>query len=310
MNLNDVLTRYSFPANTEIINLCKTDTTDRTVGCVLYSETDGKLVFSNSIEEFERQYLNEGWKVLWPELKDLFTYEMLFDLLKSARTIDDIKKYQSQMIEMIPGYECMIHYDQNNPYHQYTLEDHSLQTVVNLPRDMGDNMLYLAALIHDITKPDCCMKNGKDEYSHYYGHPEKSYEYTRDVIIPYMEKHGYVFRNDDKDPDKCRLLYYVRYHDDHVSMRRKHLIRHLKMVNFRTFQRLMMLEVADAQAHVMFSKVMERIYICNQWASEYGKDMYWEEITEEEEMELETFRLTNTQDYLQKYITATENNSE
>lgn len=55
-----------------------------------------------------------------------------------------------------------------------------------LPRGLEDDMLYLAALFHDIGKPDSqCRGSRKDDVTmHYYGHPKKSREIVDSIIIP------------------------------------------------------------------------------------------------------------------------------
>lgn len=205
-------------------------------------------------------------------------YREFCKILKSASEINEIKQYQSEMIHLIPEYELMIGYDQNNHYHQYTLDDHSLHTVLYLPRNLDDDMLYLAALVHDIGKPSsrCKGKKEGDTESHYYGHPQKSYEITRDSILPYMLNNGASFTEEEQN----RLLYYVLHHDDHMSLRIKHLKEHLKSADFETFQKLMLLEVADARAHVLLPVIVARIDICSQWAGQYGIEKYHELLQE------------------------------
>ncbi len=205
-------------------------------------------------------------------------YREFFQILKSANTIEEIKQYQSEIIQLIPEYESMIQYDQNNHYHPYTLDDHSLYTVLYIPRNLEDDMLYLAALIHDIGKPAsrCKGKKEGDTESHYYGHPQISYEITRDKILPYMLEHGASLSEDEQN----RLLYYVLHHDDHMSLRIKHLREHLKLVDFETFQKLMLLEVADARAHVLLPIIVTRIDICSQWSGQYGIQKYHELLEE------------------------------
>ncbi len=205
-------------------------------------------------------------------------YREFVHLLKTTNNIEEIKQYQSEIIRLIPQYESMIQYDQNNHYHQYDLDDHSLHTVLNLPRNLDDDMLYLAALIHDIGKPiaRCKGKHEGDTESHYYGHPEISYEITRDSILPYMLEHGASLTEEEQE----RLLYYVLHHDDHMSLRIKHLKEHLKLVDFETFQKLMLLEVADARAHVLLPVIVSRIDICSQWAGAYGREKYHELLQE------------------------------
>ncbi len=91
-------------------------------------------------------------------------------------------------------------------------------------------MVYLAALLHDIGKPEaqCRGKREGDPDMHYYGHPEKSMEIVRDVVVPELDRQGYVIPCFDVQ----ELLYYVKYHDDHVSVKLKHVRRHTKMASF------------------------------------------------------------------------------
>lgn len=76
-----------------------------------------------------------------------------------------------------------------------------------------------------------------------------------------MSINGVEFSQEDKE----RLLYYVKYHDDRLSLREKHLKRHLKMVDVETFKKLMELQVADAKAHVLSPIIQQRIDICSGW---------------------------------------------
>ena len=131
-------------------------------------------------------------------------------------------------------------------------------------------MLYLAALLHDIGKPDCQCRGKREDDSnmHYYGHPQRSLEIMRDHVVPKLSEKGIDFTS----VERKRLLYYVEYHDDRVSLREKHLHRHLNMVPLEVFKNLMHLQVADAKAHVMLPIIEERIRICNLWAEGYAEE--------------------------------------
>ena len=133
-------------------------------------------------------------------------------------------------------------------------------------------MLYLAALFHDIGKPESQCKGSRqdDTNMHYYGHPKKSKEIVDSVIIPNLDQKGYEI----SCMDVKRLLYYVEHHDDYVSKKLKHLNRHLKMVTFVEFKNLMLLQVADAKAHVQLPIIVERIEISSALAGEEGEALY------------------------------------
>ena len=196
----------------------------------------------------------------------------LIELLKSANSVEKIDTHRDDIALLIPKVRIMFDFNQQNHAHQYDLWNHCLHTVINLPRNMEDGMLYLAALLHDIGKPDSQCKGTREDDAnmHYYGHPKRSMEIVRDEVIPYLLDMGEeILFSDIK-----RLIYYVEYHDDRVSVKLKHIRRHINMVEFEDFQKLMVLQVADAKAHVMLPIIEERIRICTALAGEEGKELF------------------------------------
>jgi hypothetical protein len=197
----------------------------------------------------------------------------LIAILKKASEVREIDKYRDEITDLIPETRRMVDFNQQNYAHQYDLWEHSLQTVVGLPKSIEDDMVYLAGLVHDIGKPDCQSYDERDGKinMHYYGHPKRSMEITRDGIIPGLIAKGEKLTEDEQR----RLLYYVEYHDDRVSLRMKHLRRHLNLgASVAEFQNLMKLQVADAKAHVMIPIVQQRIEICEKLSGEYAKELY------------------------------------
>lgn len=193
------------------------------------------------------------------------TWKALTELLKSSRKAEDIDDKREEIAEWLPVIREMFDYDQNNPYHQYDLWMHSVHTVLGIPKNIDDDMLYLAALLHDVGKPACRCKGHRedDNWSHYYGHPDVSEQIVRERVIPYIFDKGEHLDIEDRK----RLLYYVKYHDDKVSLRSGYLQRHLQIVDMETFQNLMILGVSDAKAHVAHPLIQKRIDRCNVWLS-------------------------------------------
>lgn len=196
----------------------------------------------------------------------------LVSLLKTAEDTEDIDSKRREIGELIPTVKGMFNYDQQNQAHQFDLWMHSLNVVANLPRNLGDDMLYLAALFHDIGKPDSRSRSNRpdDMNMHYYGHPKRSMEIVDAVIIPELDRKGFHI----SCMDVKRLLYYVEYHDDHVSKKLKHLNRHMKMASFEEFHNLMLLQVSDAKAHIQLPIIAERVEICSALAGEEGEALY------------------------------------
>ena len=197
----------------------------------------------------------------------------LITILRESDSAADIDKHRADIIQLIPKVKIMLDFNQQNYAHQYDLWEHCLQTVVGLSKDIDDDMVFLAAMLHDIGKPDCQTYDTRDGKvnMHYYGHPQRSMEIVKDAIIPELLSKGESLRDDEQR----RLIYYVEYHDDRVSLRMKHLRRHLNMgVSLQEFQNLMRLQVADAKAHVLIPVVRQRIEICGKLAGEYGEELY------------------------------------
>lgn len=197
----------------------------------------------------------------------------LITILRESDSAADIDRHRADIIQLIPKVKIMLDFNQQNYAHQYDLWEHCLQTVAGLSKDIDDDMVFLAAMLHDIGKPDCQTYDTRDGKvnMHYYGHPQRSMEIVKNAIIPELLSKGEILSDDEQR----RLIYYVEYHDDRVSLRMKHLRRHLNMgVSLQEFQNLMRLQVADAKAHVLIPVVQQRIEICGKLAGEYGEELY------------------------------------
>jgi poly(A) polymerase len=93
-------------------------------------------------------------------------------------------------------------YDQATPYHAYDLFTHTLKATANTPPDL---VLRLAALLHDLGKPDTrSMKGGRAVY---YGHEEVSAELA-DRVMQRL-----------KFPNRIRehVAFLIRHHMIHYS---------------------------------------------------------------------------------------------
>lgn len=198
-------------------------------------------------------------------------------LLKSATSVEEIDKKREEIRELMPRVGVMFDYDQNNHAHQYDLWMHSLHTVMNLPRDLDDDMLYLAALLHDIGKPDakCRGKRKDDTDFHFYGHPEKGHDIIKYEVIPSLTWfcNRYDRANHISKSQECLLLYYVKHHDDPIHLGEKCLQKHLKYLTLDEFKHYMFLHAADAQAHIMIPIIKERARVAQIWSGEYANEV-------------------------------------
>lgn len=203
--------------------------------------------------------------------REAVTLRELINLLRSAETVEQIDEHRQEILELLPEIKIMVDYDQKNYAHQYDLWFHSLHTVVYLPRGGDDGMLYLAALLHDIGKPQAQQrgKDPEDPYMHYYGHPEISRQITENIIIPNLASRGYELDPDERE----RLIFYVMHHDDRISLKPSK-VRSIYKLRPDLFCKLMELETADGKAHIMIKPVVDRIDTCSLLADpDYVRDL-------------------------------------
>ena len=190
------------------------------------------------------------------------TLQQLIQLLKQAERPEQIETYRTQITQLIPEVSIMFEYDQNSRYHQYDLWTHTLMTVCDLPNDL-DDVVYLAALLHDIGKVEsrCRGKRENDRQSHYYGHPQVSARIVKQQIIPRL------LQSDSTMDDQMvhDLVWLVEHHDDALPSECRRVKRIREKIGGRLFQMWMELQIADARAHVILPKVLNRIVICEKW---------------------------------------------
>lgn len=108
--------------------------------------------------------------------------EELNKILLGKNCYEVLKKYRSIFSVFIPKLEECFDFDQKNKYHRHDLYEHTLQVVRGVEPILE---LKLAALLHDIAKPESVIKDTDEngnEYYHYYGHPIKSAAITSDVL--------------------------------------------------------------------------------------------------------------------------------
>ena len=150
----------------------------------------------------------------------------------------------------------------------FIVAEHSVRTALEIPKENLDDMLFLAALLHDIGKPEsrCAGKRPEDTESHYYGHPIVSKRIVEEQIIPRLAL---------SEDDAFRLLYYVECHDHHVGLKAKHLRKHYERVPLWMFQNLMLLQMADAVTHDMEREVIrERYIVCKELYEGKAAELY------------------------------------
>ena len=132
---------------------------------------------------------------------------------------------------ILPEFDRMMETDQSNPYHCYSVGNHTLAVLCHVP---PIPVLRIAALFHDVGKPDCRKvdDSGRD---HFFGHAGKGADMTR-VILKRLK-----FDNDTLH----MVEKLVRHHSDSIEPDEKNVRRALNRVGEECFPLLILLMDGD-----------------------------------------------------------------
>ena len=188
-------------------------------------------------------------------------FQELITVLRNADTKEEMNDRREEMAGVIPDLRPMFDYDQQNRFHQYDLWSHSLETVLGLTAGRDDDILLLAALLHDIGKPETRTvgEYGGKVNMHYFGHAKKGEELLRERIIPFLKENGVTL----SDKDVEHLIYYVRHHDDNMEPDGQNLRKELENgVPLSVLENLLSLQIADISAHILLPSLARKLEIC------------------------------------------------
>jgi tRNA nucleotidyltransferase (CCA-adding enzyme) len=138
------------------------------------------------------------------------------------------------MKHILPEFSTSLGIIQNNPYHVYTVGEHSLKAAEKVRKDP---VLRWTMLLHDLGK--LYTRTTDDQgIDHFYGHAEKSTELAEEILRR--------LRMDNRLVEKvCRLIF---HHDRRVGDTVKAVRRCMKEVGVDIFPALLEVKAADMEA--------------------------------------------------------------
>lgn len=174
--------------------------------------------------------------------KERITDELKKILLSSAPSV--ALNHKEILFEIIPELKPCDGFKQNTPWHEFDVLEHIMNTVDTVSREAwmsGDDfyIIRLAALLHDIAKPDCYGEDS-DGIGHFFGHPAISADMSKQILFERFRL-----------PNEIResVVELILYHDDDFSATRKTAKRYLSSFGLRQALRLVALKKADILAH-------------------------------------------------------------
>lgn len=160
--------------------------------------------------------------------------EKLIEIICGNTNKEKIFNNLNWIIETIPEVKPMINMEQNNPYHCFTVWEHTVESILNI-RD--NEVLRLTMLFHDIGKP-LCYKQDENEVGHFYGHPQVSAEMASVIMKRFLF--------DDEIISTVTTLVY--YHDAEIPSKSLVVSRWLNKLGEYIFKLLIEVKRADAMA--------------------------------------------------------------
>ena len=160
----------------------------------------------------------------------------------------------------LPEFDRMMVTEQNTRHHCYTVGEHTIHTMQEIP---PDKVLRLTMLLHDVAKPICRTTDEKGQ-DHFKGHPMEGAQMARKILRR--------LKFDNATTDRVCLL--VRYHDDRPKITPRNVRRAVSRVGADNMEDLFAVKRADMLGQSLYEREEKLAYI-----DEY--ETLWHRIQEE-----------------------------
>lgn len=158
--------------------------------------------------------------------------------------------------EFMPEFDICMKTDQVHKHHMYDVGTHTLKTLIHTP---ADKYLRLAALFHDIGKPQTITVD-EDGTTHFRGHQKVSAQITKEILRR--------LRYDNDTIHKVSRL--VEHHDygNGITPDERIVRRAVNRIGEDIFEELLTLRRADVLAQSMYQRE-EKLSLLDQWEATY-----------------------------------------
>lgn len=155
----------------------------------------------------------------------------LVKMLNGKGILHILLKYREVLSEIIPELIPMFDFKQNNKYHAYDVWEHTARVVRSC--NNKNSMLRVAALLHDIGKPETYTE--KNGVGHFYGHAMVSVQKSKNILK----------RLKFSTLETELVLLLVENHDTEFVPTKKSVLKFLNKFGEENLRLLMSLRVAD-----------------------------------------------------------------
>lgn len=147
----------------------------------------------------------------------------------------------------LPELDLMMETKQNNPHHCYSVGEHVLHSLGEVP---ADKVLRLTMLLHDVAKPHC-KTTDEAGIDHFHGHPFQGAEIARKILRR--------LRMDNETT--ARVTQLIRWHDDNPPLTERNVRRAVCLAGVAQYPDLFAVKRADIRAQSDYKKEEKLRYV-------------------------------------------------
>lgn len=170
--------------------------------------------------------------------KERITEEFRKILTCGEPVFDIFMRYSDVICFIVPELSMCYKFNQNNRYHTHDVYEHILHVVDNCKTNKFE--IKMAALLHDIGKPNCYSED-ENGFGHFYGHPKVS-----GIIANSVLSSDFRVTNDERD----LILKLVENHDMPLAETRKSIRRAVLKFGVDFLNDFFILKQADMDDHI------------------------------------------------------------
>ena len=147
----------------------------------------------------------------------------------------------------LPELDRMMETEQQNPHHCYSVGEHTLRSLMEVP---GDKVLRLAMLLHDVAKPGC-KTTDEAGIDHFHGHPAQGAEMARAILRRLKMDNETI----------ARVTQLIRWHDDNPPLTERNVRRAICRIGVRQYPDIFAVKRADILAQSDYKKEEKLRYV-------------------------------------------------
>lgn len=141
---------------------------------------------------------------------------------------------------ILPELDQVMELEQNNPYHCYTVGEHTIHMLQEI---RADKVLRVTALLHDLGKPECHVRDSKGE-DHFNGHAEAGARMAKKILRRLKFDNDTIRRSENL----------IRYHAYHLKQDKTVVRKAINQVGKTAFSDLLEIMEADTKAKSEYTR--------------------------------------------------------